>query len=672
MPRTPTFQGMMASASASSRSAQVTGGPGGAGGPGSAGGPNGPGGPGGPSSAGGPGSPNNPGGPSSAGAPGGPGMFGGPPGGPGGPFAERGPRAQNVGSTLKRMVKYFAQEIVLTVAMLVVVAICTVSCIVAPAFQSNAVDIIAGTLDEPFAPALAGMVIAYGIYALCQFGESFISAHLSQRIVSRMRMELFGHVVDLPIGYLDAHSSGDVMSRMTNDIDNISNTVSKSLPSMFSSVLTIVGTGAVMVWYCWQLALICFSTVLLTVAATQFLSKRVLKYSRERQMLLGTLNGTVESTVAGYRTVTAYNRQEVCIEEFCETSDALTKAGIRTESFAGVMGPVMNGIGNIGFVVVAAFGGWFALQGLVSVGVISAFIIYQKQFGRPVNDLAQIYGQLQSAVASAERVFSILDQPVEDMAGEELALRERAVEPTVVFDHVTFGYDPAVPVLRDFTLEVPAGKKVALVGHTGSGKTTVANLLMRFYDPQEGRILVGGQDIACVARPSLRDACSIVLQDATLFSDTVEANMMYSNPDAGEGAMLRAARISRSDEFVSALPEGYRTVLVGAGENISQGQRQLLAIARAFVADPDILVLDEATSSVDTRTEAAIQEAMQGIMSNRTSLVIAHRLSTIRDADVIVVLDHGRIVEQGTHAELLALGGAYSELYRAQFEGLEI
>ncbi len=658
MPRTPTYQGMMARTSAASQSvksegAQSASGPvdtGGTGGPANTDGPSGFGGPEGAS---------------------GPRTFGGPPGPPRGPFAEKGPRAQNVGSTLKRMVKYFAQEMALTVAMLVVVAICTVSCIVAPAFQSNAVDIIAGTLDEPFAPALAGMVIAYGIYALCQFGESFISAHLSQRIVSRMRTELFGRVVDLPIGYLDSHSSGDVMSRMTNDIDNISNTVSKSLPSMFSSVLTIVGTGAVMIWYCWQLALVCFTTVFLTAAATKFLSKRVLRYSRERQTLLGTLNGTVESTVAGYRTVTAYNRQGACIEEFCKTSDALTRAGIRTESFAGIMGPIMNGIGNIGFVIVAAFGGWFALQGLVSVGVISAFIIYQKQFSRPVNDLAQIYGQLQSAVASAERVLSILDQPVEDMTGEKLALRECGVEPTVVFDHVTFGYDPDSPVLRDFTLEVPAGKKVALVGHTGSGKTTVANLLMRFYDPQEGRILVGGRDLACVARPSLRDACSIVLQDATLFSDTVEANVMYANPDADKDAMVRAARISRSDEFVSALPDGYQTILVGAGANISQGQRQLLAIARAFLADPDILVLDEATSSVDTRTEAAIQEAMQSIMSNRTSLVIAHRLSTIRDADIIVVLDHGRIVERGTHAELLELGGAYSELYRTQFEGLE-
>ncbi len=407
----------------------------------------------------------------------------------------------------------------------------------------------------------------------------------------------------------------------------------------------------------------------MTVLETKLLSRQVRKYSRKRQQLLGVLNGTVEEMITGYRTVVAYNRQEISTEQFCTTADSLTKAGIRTDIFSGVMGPVMNCIGNIGFVIIAVFGGYFATKGMISVGVISAFIVYAKQFSRPVNELAQIYGQLQTAVAGAERVFAVLDEEKEDQRGEELPETDGA---TVEFQHVQFSYMEGSTVLQDFSLKVPSGKKVALVGSTGSGKTTVANLLMRFYDIEGGQILINGHDIAQIARKSLRKEAAIVLQDTMLFSDTIKANLTYGNAEATEEQLNDAVGMSRCEEMIQMLPEGYEEILIGGGANISQGQRQLLAIARAFVANPKILILDEATSNVDTRTEKAIQDAMHKVMENRTSIIIAHRLSTIRDADMIIVMDHGNILESGTHQELILRKGKYYELYRTQYAGYAI
>ena len=456
------------------------------------------------------------------------------------------------------------------------------------------------------------------------------------------------------------------MSRMTNDIENISTTVSQSLPSLFSGVLTLAGTVAVMLYYCWQLAVLSCVTVLLTLAATRFLSGKVRHFSRKRQALLGSLNGTVEEMVSGYRTVVAYNHQVATLKEFFDTADELTKAGIRTDVFSGVMGPVMNCIGNVGFVIIAAFGGYFAIHGMISVGVISAFIVYARQFSRPINEIAQIYGQLQTALAGAERVFAMLDEAGENMEEKESIRAENA---RVEFQNVTFSYIPGRPVLRHFSLTVPAGKKVALVGATGSGKTTVVNLLMRFYDADSGTIRMGGQNIADLSRAKLRRHMAIVLQDTVLFSDTVRANLLYANEKATCEELKQAIDMSRCTELVNMLPEKLDTILTGAGAGISQGQRQLLAIARAFVADPDILILDEATSSVDTRTEKDIQSAMHSIMKNRTSIIIAHRLSTIRDADLIVVMDHGQIAESGCHEELLARKGKYYELYMTQYAG---
>lgn len=574
--------------------------------------------------------------------------------------------AENIGGTLKRILTYFAKEKLLVFSMLVIVLFGTLCGIYAPSLQSKAIDIIAETKEGRLASTLILMMAVYLLYSGSQLLQGFLSARLSQRIVKRMRQELFGKIIDLPVRYLDTHSHGDVMSRMTNDIENISTTVSSALPSLFSGVLTISGTAAIMLWYCWQLALLSCATVILIFLATKFLSGQVRKFSRKRQQLLGQLNGTVEEMISGYRTVVAYNHQDMTTEEFCDTSDDLTKAGIRTDIFSGVMGPVMNCIGNIGFVVVAAFGGHFSINGLISVGVISAFIVYAKQFSRPINEIAQVYGQLQTAIAGAERVFAVLDEVDEDMSGEAL---EDDDDATVYFRDVNFSYVPGHPVIRDFNLTVPSGKKVALVGSTGSGKTTVVNLLMRYYDIDSGEIRIDGQNIGSVSRNSLRKNVAIVLQDTVLFSDTVRNNLLYANETATQDQLEEAVRMSRCEEMLKLLPDGYNTLLTAAGANLSQGQRQLLAIARAFVADPKILILDEATSNVDTRTEKAIQSAMQQIMKNRTSIVIAHRLSTIRDADIIVVMDQGRIVEQGNHEALLARKGKYYDLYMTQFAG---
>jgi ATP-binding cassette subfamily B protein len=575
--------------------------------------------------------------------------------------------ADNIGGTLLRIIKYFSSEKFMLVLMIAVVIFGTLCGVGAPALQSRAIDMIAGTREGSFSKTLTGMLLLYMLYSLCQLLQGLFSARLSQGIVKRMRQELFGKIVDLPVSYLDVHSHGDVMSRMTNDIENISTTISQSLPSLFSGVLTIIGTVSIMLWYCWQLALLSFGTVFLTLISTKLLSAKVRKFSRKRQMLLGQLNGTVEEMISGYRTVVAYNHQDITTEAFCKTADSMTKAGIRTDIFSGIMGPIMNCIGNIGFVIIAAFGGYFSLSGMISVGVISAFIVYAKQFSRPINEIAQIYGQLQTAIAGAERVFLVLDEKNEDKSGEELKEQEKA---EVIFKNINFSYKPGNPVISDFSLTVPSGKKIALVGATGSGKTTIVNLLMRFYDIDSGEILINRQNIKEVSRDSLRKHIAIVLQDTVLFTDTVWNNLKYAKESVTEEQMENAVEMSRCKEMIGMLPQGYDTVLTGAGENISQGQRQLLAIARAFVADPDILILDEATSNVDTRTEKAIQSAMQQIMQNRTSIVIAHRLSTIRDSDMIVVMDHGSIVEIGNHDELLAKMGRYYELYMTQFAGV--
>lgn len=575
-------------------------------------------------------------------------------------------KPQDGKKTLKRLLGYFVAEKKMLVMLMLAVVVVVVCSVYAPRLQSNAIDAITQGEWKSLTPILITMVIVYIIHSLCTFLQSKLSAILSQNIVARMRKDLFSCIVNLPIKYLDMNSHGDIMSRMTNDVENISTTVSQSMSSLFSGILTIIGTVVMMVALCPQLAALSCVTVILTIAATKFLSKAMRVFFRKRQVLLGQLNGNVEEMVTGYKTVVAYNRQQAVVSDFDGVSDELTKVGIIAEILGGSMGPVMNVINNIGFVIIAAFGGYFAINHIISIGVISAFIVYAKQFGRPIDELAQIYGQIQTAIAGAERVFAVMDEPLEDKSGDKTMDNLKGV---IKFENVNFSYTDDKQVLYDFNLEVKAGHKVALVGSTGSGKTTVVNLLMRFYDVDSGRILIDDVNIKDIDCDNLRKNTAIVLQDTVLFADSVKNNLKYSNSEATDEQMYEASRMSNCDNMIRKLPDKYDTKLMSEGENISQGQRQLLSIARAFLAQPKILILDEATSSVDTRTEKHIQDAMVKLMKNRTSLIIAHRLSTIQDADLIVVMDEGRIVETGNHSELLEKKGRYYQLYMTQFAG---
>lgn len=578
-------------------------------------------------------------------------------------------KAKDKKGTLKRLIAYFAAEKAMIIGLLAAVIVVVICSVYAPKLQSNAIDIIASGRFKELTPILITMVVVYIIHSICTFLQTKISAVLSQNIVKKMREDLFRHIVNLPVRYLDSNSHGDIMSRMTNDIENISTTVSQSLSSMFSGVLTIIGTVIMMTVLCPQLALLSCVTVILTVIATKFLSKAMKKFFTKRQVLLGNLNGTVEEMVTGYKSVVAYNRQENVIKDFNNVSDELTRVGIIAEILGGSMGPVMNVINNISFVIIAAFGGYFAINHIISIGVISAFIIYAKQFGRPIDELAQIYGQIQTAIAGAERVFAVMDEPLEDKSGDK---NMDKLEGVIKFKDVNFSYTKDKQVLYDFNLQVKAGQKVALVGSTGSGKTTVVNLLMRFYDVDSGEILIDDVNIKDIDCATLRKNTAIVLQDTVLFADTIKNNLKYSNEAATDEQMYAAAAMSNCDTMINKMPLKYDTELMAEGENISQGQRQLLSIARAFLAQPKILILDEATSNVDTRTEKHIQDAMLKLMENRTSLIIAHRLSTIQDADIIVVMDEGHIVEAGNHKELLNKMGRYYKLYMTQFAGQTI
>lgn len=575
-------------------------------------------------------------------------------------------KPQDGKKTLKRLVTYFSREKMLLAELLVSVFVVVICSIYAPKLQSRAIDIIAAGQYTALTGIIITMIIVYAVYSGFTFVQARVSAVLSQRMVKRIREDLFEKIVNLPIKYLDSHSHGDIMSRMTNDVENISNTVSQSMSSLASGVLTIIGTVAMMVYLCWELALLSCTTVILTVLVTKYLSKAMKKFYSKRQVLLGSLNGTVEEMVGGYRTVVAYNRQQVIMEEFNQLSDKLTKTGIIAEILGGSMGPVMNIVNNVGFVIIAAFGGFFAINGVISIGVISAFIVYAKQFGRPIDELAQVYGQIQTAIAGAKRVFAVMDEESEDKSGSQTMKNSKGV---ITFKNVSFSYVPEKEIIHNMNFEIRAGHKIAIVGATGSGKTTVVNLLMRFYDIDSGEILIDGVNIKDINCKDLRKNMAIVLQNAVLFADTVKNNLKYSNEAATDKDIEYAARISNCENMINHLKYGYDTVLSKSGGNLSQGQRQLLTIARAFLANPKILILDEATSSVDTRTEKHIQDAMVKLMANRTSIIIAHRLSTIRDADCIVVMDKGNIVETGNHDELIEKKGVYYELYMTQFAG---
>ncbi|HMO60194.1 MAG TPA: ABC transporter ATP-binding protein, partial [Roseiflexaceae bacterium] len=454
-----------------------------------------------------------------------------------------------------------------------------------------------------------------------------------------------------------------------NDVDNVNQVLSDGVIQIVSGVLGMVGVAVLMLAINPPLALVTIMvTTIMTLGLNGWIAPRLRSGFRQQQAALGSLNGMIEETITGQRVIKAYHREPVVIEQFGSANQALRQAATRAQIFASFIGPMMNFINNLSLAVVAGVGGWMAVQELATIGMIASFITFSRYFGRPLSELANLYGTIQSAIAGAERVFAIIDEPAETDAPQAQPIGPLRGE--VSFSAVDFGYLPGVPVLQQVSLHAAPGQTIALVGPTGAGKTTVINLLTRFYDVDGGQILIDGHDLRDLRRADLRRQLGIVLQDTFLFSTTVMENIRYGRPTAADDEVFAAARLANADQFIHRLPQGYQTPLSERGGNLSQGQRQLLAIARAILADPTILILDEATSSVDTRTERQIQEAMLRLMAGRTSFVIAHRLSTIREADQILVVNQGKIVERGTHTQLLAGGGFYAQLYAGQLEQL--
>ncbi len=599
-------------------------------------------------------------------------------GGPGGPMVREKPK--HMKATLGKLFRYIGKNRYLLIALLAIVTLVAALTLAGPALQAEAIRAI--TIDsegvhvdfQRLFIVVAIMAVVYAVSSLLTYLQGIAAAKLSQNTVCTMRNDLFARISYLPIRYTDTHRHGDIMSRMTNDVENISNSVSQSIASLFSAVITLVGSFVMMLYYSPVLTVVAMVTIPLTVLVSTNLSKFMRKYFVEQQKLLGQLNGHIEEAVTGYKTVMAYGKEASSVEEFSKIAEKYRKVGIKANIWGGVMGPCMNMIGNLGYLIVAAVGGYLSLYsvlGFAPIGIpaIQAVLQYSKQFTRPINEIANQYAQILTAIAGAERVFEIMESPSEPDRGKH-PISVDDIRGDINFKDMYFSYKEGEPVLKGFNLNVECGQKIAIVGATGSGKTTVVNLLTRFYDIDSGAITIDGININDIPKNILRRAIAIVLQDTVLFSDTIAANIRYGKLDATEEELRRAAATAHADVFIERLPDGYETVLSESGSDLSQGQRQLLSIARAVLADPKILILDEATSSVDTRTEMHIQSAMVALMKNRTSLIIAHRLSTIRDADKIVVLDGGVVAEVGSHEELLKKEGAYYRLYKNQYAGI--
>ncbi|HOV69255.1 MAG TPA: ABC transporter ATP-binding protein [Clostridia bacterium] len=513
------------------------------------------------------------------------------------------------------------------------------------------------------------LLILVGIYLLSSgfsFVMGLVMAGVSQKTVQRMRSEVDEKLAKLPLKYYDSHSHGDILSRVTNDIDTIATTLQQSLTQVLTSVISIIGYIIMMLTISPALLLIVIATLPLYVISTMIIAKKSQKFFAAQQKELGDLSGHVEEMYSGHKIVKAFGHEQDAINAFEKTNESLYQAGWKAQFVSGIMFPLMNFISNVGYVLICIIGGIFITRSILKLGDILAFIQYSRSFTMPIVQTANIANIIQSTVACAERVFEILDEE-EDITDKADAVEIVAPQGHVRFEHVDFRYNPDVPLISDLNLETKPGQTIAIVGPTGAGKTTLVNLLMRFYEVNGGSISVDGRNITDIKQNSLRKLFGMVLQDTWLFSGSIKDNIAYGRPDATMEEIVKAAATAHADHFIRTLPDGYDTIINEEASNISQGQKQLLTIARAILADPPMLILDEATSSVDTRTEILIQQAMNRLMTGRTSFVIAHRLSTIRDADLILVMNDGRIVETGTHQELLEKRGFYAELYNSQF-----
>ncbi len=516
---------------------------------------------------------------------------------------------------------------------------------------------------------LLWVIILYAISALTSFIMNFVMAKTSQRIVYDMRRQVDEKLSRLPLKYFDGRTHGEILSRVTNDIDTVSTSLSQGLTQVLTSITMVLGIVVMMFTISWLITLVCLLVLPLSFILVQIIVKKSQKYFRGQQKEIGHINGHVEEMYGGHLVVKAFGKEKESVEAFEEINERLYTVGWKAQFLSGIMMPAVNFISNISYVIVCIVGGIMVINGTISIGDVQAFIQYSRRFTQPITQVAQIANVMQSTVAAAERVFEVLDEP--EMPADS---HENVIEypkGAVRFEHVNFGYNPGVTVIKDMNLDVKPGDVVAIVGPTGAGKTTLVNLLMRFYDVDSGSITVDGVNIQTLPREDLRRQFGMVLQDTWLFGGTIRENIRYGRAGATDEEIVRAAKMAHADHFIRTLPQGYETVLNEEASNISQGQRQLITIARALLADPPILILDEATSSVDTRTEAYIQNAMIELMKGRTNFVIAHRLSTIKNASTILVMNDGRIIEQGNHEALMAQNGFYADLYNSQFVGSE-
>ena len=605
------------------------------------------------------------------------------PRGPGGPMGRRGPgggrgriveKPKDFKKAAGRLIGYITAYR-LPLAVVALFAVCsTVFSVTAPKILGNATTEIyngvIGGMGIDFGALLSILKLLGALYlisALCSFIQGYIMNGLTQRIGARLRSDINAKLHRLPMKYFDTRTNGEILSYITNDVDTVTQGVSQSVTQIITSITTVIGVLYMMI----SINIYMTAAVLLILPLSGIIVSQIMRRTqplfKRRQASLAEVNGIIEESYGGHTVIKVFNHEAASVEEFARLNDELYRISRRSEFLGGFIQPVMDLMSNISYVLVAVLGGYAASAGRITVGNIQSFIQYSRRLSQPINQVARISNTLQSTMAAAERVFAMLDEE-EEPRGEGRPVDADKARGDVELRHVAFGYDPQQPVIHDLCAHAAPGRKIAIVGPTGAGKTTIVKLLMRFYDVQGGGIYVDGEDIRTLDRSGLRSLFGMVLQDTWLFSGTIRENIRYGRPDAADEEVYAAAKAARADHFIRSLTDGYDTVLSEEGSNISQGQKQLLTIARAILKDPRILILDEATSSVDTRTEILIQKAMDALMEGRTSFIIAHRLSTIRDADLILVMRDGDIVEQGSHQELLARGGFYAELYNSQFE----
>lgn len=597
--------------------------------------------------------------------------------GGGGRFAP-GEKPKNFKGSMKKLTAYLGAYKIAIFIVMILAAVATIFSVAGPKIMAKATNAlfdglmskIAGTGGIDFGYIGKILLFTLGLYifsSVVSFAQGWIMTGISQKISYRLRKDISEKIARMPMGYFESRTYGEVLSRITNDVDTMGTTLNQSITQIITSVATLVGTLIMMLSISPLMTLISIVILPLSAILLSFVIKKSQKHFRTQQEYLGHINGLVEETYSGHTVVQAFNKEEETLKEFCNTNDVLYKSAWKSQFISGIMMPIMQFVGNLGYAGVAISGGLLAIKGVIGIGDIQAFIQYVKQFTQPIQQIAQVINQVQSMTAAAERVFEFLEEEEEEQVPADAVIPENVVG-DVSFDHVSFGYSKDKIIIGDFSADIKAGQKIAIVGPTGAGKTTMVKLLMRFYDVNGGTISLDGTDIRRIPRYELRKSFGMVLQDTWLFNGTIMENIRYGRLDATDEEVIAAAKAAHAHHFIKSLPNGYDMVLNEDASNVSQGQKQLLTIARAILSDSKVMILDEATSSVDTRTEVLIQDAMDRLMNGRTSFIIAHRLSTIKNADIILVMKDGDIIEQGSHEELLAKNGFYSQLYNSQFE----